>query len=401
MALEELLKKHRFESHPFDTWIAESEKNLPEWFVPPAFLKSVAGDSGDRRLTPRSNLVFGRPGDGKTAIRLTLERELESRAPNALVLRYIDFSRPLAVNRRPSIADHADEILRLGTIALIAVWHVESERYAGLNADQKRDLAWLVDRYYEQLPPQSREAYAGRISPLNARVKRSLALGVKGLVEGYNATISILKQEKIEPLQWGPPREASQSALDDPFLKIQRFWSVANAFGIEAVWILVDKVDESPGTQGAAAIFECVAELLLAQTLLEYRVDEKQVICFKIFLTHPDDLKPMLKNAGFRTDRVKSETISWTRKDLNEALTKRLAHFSSRNVTNFDQLCATEAQGTHDRLLDECGLRPRTLFRMAHEIFSALQRSGDPAAEKLSPSMVETGITAGKEAVVG
>jgi len=401
MGLEELLHRHRFESHPFDTWIAESEKSLPEWFVPPAFLKSVAGDSGGTKLTPRSHLVFGRPGDGKTAIRLTLERELETRAPDTLVLRYIDFSRPLASNRRPSIADHADEILRLGTIGLISVWQVEPERYSGLNIGQKADLASLIDRYYEQLPAQSRETYASRISPLNNRVKRFLTSGVKAAVEAYNVTISVLKKEKIVPTQWAAPAGSNAEGPDDPLLRIQRFWAVANAFGVESVWILVDKVDESPGTQGVNAIFECIADLLLTQTLLEFRVDEKQVICFKAFLTNPTDLRPMLKDAGFRTDRIKSELIAWTRKDLDEALRKRLAHFSNHNVDHFDQLCAPEASGTHDALLDACELRPRTLFRIAHEIFAELQRNGDRTTDKLSKSMVEIGIKAGKEAVVG
>lgn len=401
MGLRELLRRHRFEGHPFDTWIAESERNLPEWFVPPAFLPNIAGDSGGTTLLPRSHLVFGRPGDGKTAIRLTLERELESRAPNALVLRYTDFSRPLAVDRRPPVGEHIEELLRLGTIALISVWQSEPDRYTALSAGHKSELAWLVDRYYEQLPPQVRETYAGRISPLNNRIRRFLTQGVRIAVDAYNATVSILKQEKIEPIQWASPSATGQTALDDPFMRLQRFWGVVNAFRIDAVWVLVDKVDESPGTQGAEAIFKCVADLLLTPTVMEYRVDEKQVICFKVFLTHPAELGPMLKVAGFRPDRVKVETISWTRRDLDQAMTKRLGHYSNLNVTSFDALCAAEAIGTHDRLLDECGLRPRTLFRMAHEIFAQLQLSGDPAADKLSRSMVDAGIAAGKEAVVG
>src|SRR5205823_12227281 len=121
---------HGFVGHPFATWIAESEKNLPQWFVPPAFLKSVTGDTGDAKpLEPSSHIVFGRPGDGKTAIRLMLERELVDRAPNSLVLRYTDFTTPLSVNARPLLSDHVDEILRLGTIGLISVWQDEPKRY--------------------------------------------------------------------------------------------------------------------------------------------------------------------------------------------------------------------------------------------------------------------------------
>jgi hypothetical protein len=184
-------------------------------------------------------------------------------------------------------------------------------------------------------------------------------------------------------------------------LKLQRFWSVATALQLEEVWVLVDKVDEAPGTQTAPAIFDCIADLLLAENLMEFRVGEKQVMCFKVFLTHPRELQHLLKSAGFRTDRIKSESIAWSRKDLDSALTKRLVHFSNHNIGNFSELCAQDAQQTHDRLLDECDLRPRTLFRMAHEIFCELQRSGDSTADKLSKSMVDAGIRTAKEAVVG
>jgi hypothetical protein len=401
MGLSELLRRHGFESHPFETFIAESEKNLPEWFVPPAFLPNIAGDAGGTSLSPRSHLVFGRPGDGKTAIRLTLERELERRAPNVLVLRYIDFSRPLRADKRPPLGEHIDELLRLGTIALVSVWQSDPAQYAALSHGHKSELAWLVDRYYEQLPPQVRETYAGRISPLNNRVRRLLTQGVRAAVDAYNATISVLKQEKIEPIQWESSAAASQSGLDDPFMRLQRFWGVVNAFKVESVWVLIDKVDESTATVEAEAIFKCIADLLLTPTIMEYRVDEKQVICFKVFLTHPAEVEPMLKAAGFRRDRIKVESIKWTRKDLDTALQRRLSHFSKLNVSNFDNLCAADAIGTHDRLLDECGLRPRTLFRFAHEIFGQLQLTNDPTIEKFSRSMVDAGIAAGKEATVG
>lgn len=402
MGLQELLKKHRFAAHPFDTWIAEGERSLPEWFVPPAFLRTISGDAGGSSgpLVLRSNVVFGRPGDGKTAIRLILERELEARAPNALVLRYIDFSTPLSTNKRPSVGQHVDELLRLGTMGLLSVWQVDPTRYANLTGALKKELAWLVNSYYATLLPQVREAYADRISPFNHQVRKYLKQGAKLAIDGYNTVISILSKERIEPVKWNGP-VASDPEVMNPLLKVQRFWSVANAMGVGSVWILIDKVDEAPGTQSPEAIFDCVADLLLSQTLLEYQADNSQVIGFKVFLTYPDEMAALLKKAYFRYDRIKAERISWSRKDLNMALVKRLSHFSTGAVAHFDQICAAGAQGAHDRLLDGCELRPRTLFRMAHEVFAEFQRTADATSELLPQSAVDAGILAGRAAVVG
>ena len=78
MGLQQLLKKHRFNDHPFQTWIAEDEMYLTKWFVPPLFLDTVIGKTGgaSASLFPSSNLIFGRPGSGKTAIRKAIEMEL-------------------------------------------------------------------------------------------------------------------------------------------------------------------------------------------------------------------------------------------------------------------------------------------------------------------------------------
>ena len=66
---------------------------------------------------------------------------------------------------------------------------------------------------------------------------------------------------------------------------------------------------------------------------------------------------------------------------------------------NFDQLCLPEAKGTHDLLLDSAELRPRTLFRMAHEIFAEFQRRSNPKEVLIDEASIKSGIDAGKSAV--
>lgn len=125
------------------------------------------------------------------------------------------------------------------------------------------------------------------------------------------------------------------------------------------------------------------------------------MLCCKVFLTRPTEVQEHLKSAGFRTDRIKTAEIRWTRRDLNDALTKRLSHFSGTTVLHFDEICVPQAKGTHDKLLDKCDLRPRTLFRMAHEILAEFDLTSDFVADKLDPQSIERGIDRGLKAVVG
>ena len=301
---------------------------------------------------------------------------------------------------KPSLTDHVDEILRLGTVGLIGFWHGDPDRYTRLSVPEKAELAGLVYRYYETLPKTAKETYVYDLSPTVGRLTSIAKTGKRTVVEIYNATVSILKRDKIEPTDWAPEKgEASRGA--NPVLRLERFWALASAMGAGSLWVLIDGVDEAPNVSTGTDIFNAIADLLLSLPVMEFRQDERQVICVKVFLTRPDEVRPLLREAKFREDRVKLEEIRWLRGDMNNALTKRLAHFSANRVLGFDQLCVPNAEGTHDRLLDEAELRPRTLFRMAHEIFAAFQRRSGPSECLIDKQSTEDGIRAGKAAVFG
>jgi hypothetical protein len=290
---------------------------------------------------------------------------------------------------------HTDEILRLGTISLLAMWFQSKERYEKLGIMQRAELAGLVIEYYDVLPPSSKQLYTSTLSPYaGPALSIAKTLG-QSVVDGYNAFISILKKEKIEPTKWGA--SAAESDKGDPIIRLQRFWSLSQAMGIENIWVLIDGVDEHPSVRTGEAIFQCVAEILLNQRLIEFRDQDKQVMCFKTFLTRPDELRPLLDHEKFRKDRIPVRIIAWKRRDLDLALKRRLAHYSNRAVLSFDDICDPRLKGTHDRLLDECGLNPRTLFFMAYQILAAFQNA-EEGVSKLDRESIEDGIKLGKEA---
>jgi hypothetical protein len=99
--------------------------------------------------------------------------------------------------------------------------------------------------------------------------------------------------------------------------------------GVRSIWILVDSIDEAPGLSTPEEIYDAISNLLLSLPVMEYRQEFDQLICFKVFLTKPDVMKPLLKDGNFRFDRVKTDEIRWKRKDLDRCLKKRLAFFSN------------------------------------------------------------------------
>jgi hypothetical protein len=340
-----------------------------------------------------TNVIFGGPGSGKTALRSMMEREILKSVPDALVVRYIDFSGPLAVGPRPTVADHVEEILRVGTMSLLNYWYENQEKYAALGMNEKAEFAGLTTHYFETLSPETKELYSSKLSPIGSRMALVAKQGTRAMVEAYNTTISVLKREKIVPTDW-TTEAATMVNPAMPALRLRRFWSLARSMGVGSVWVLVDGVDEATGLANAELIFNCVADLLLAQSILEFRQDDFQVLCFKVFLTKPEEIVPRLEVAGFRRDRIKTETIAWTRKDLDTVLKRRLAHFSTNQVLHLDEICAADATGTHDRVLDEARLRPRLMFRIVHEILSCFQRDSSPGEHLLDRSSIDSGIKA-------
>lgn len=398
MGLVELLRSNGFEQNPFTAWRAEDEeRDLAQWFVPPSFFQDILGNVGNARqvLKPASHLVFGMPGGGKTATRRMLETELLAKSSGSLVIRYTDFNFVLhGSDGRPSLAQHVDELLRLGTIGLMTVWSESYDRYDKLSLSDRAELAGLIAEYYELLPSATKTAYLSGLSPYAGRAIAIAKRTGRTLIETYNATISILKREKIEPTKWNVVSAGSDKT--EPMIRLQRFWSLARSMGVENIWILIDGVDEHPRTRTGRAIFDCLAEILLNQRLIEFREADKQVICFKIFLTHPEELLPLLEAERFRKDRIPIRTIRWKRKHLDTALQLRLAYYSNRLVLDFDQICEPKLKGTHARMLDECGLNPRTLFLMGYHILAAFQ-SADSELTKLDKESIDEGIRLAKE----
>lgn len=392
MAKEHLLTHFNFYRDPFDTWMAEDERELlAEWFVEPPFIRALLGDTAvnRREYRPRSDLIFGRRGTGKTALRLRLESELGVKAPRALVTRYLDFGPVLQAGSKPPLAAHVEQILSVATIELIGFLAEDLERYRKLEAAHKAELFGLIAHYFDALSPEIRSRYQTELSPIAGRLGLIGSRIGKTVFDLYNGVINVVKMEKIEPSSWAPTADTNPIY---PITRLKRFYSLASAAGVDSIWVMIDGIDEVADVRSPQEIFDCLSGILLSHRLLEFRQGNRQTVCFKCFLTHPQELKPLLKAKDFRFDRIDSHEITLTQADINRAFVRRLSHFSNTKVSDFDTLCQPDAQGAHALLLKECGNSPRTLFRMCNKILLAFDRNEQTTSFLLDKVSIAQGI---------
>lgn len=392
MAKEHLLRHFLFHDDPFDTWTAEAERELLDnWFVEPPFIRALLGNTALKpdEFRPRSNLIFGRRGTGKTALRLRLETELSAKAPRAMVIRYLDLGPALRKGPKPSQSAHVEQILSVATMELIGFIALDRERYQQLQGAQRAELFGLVAHYYDALSPDVRSTYQTELSPIAGRLGIAGKQFGKTAVDLYNGVINVIKLEKVQQTSWALPSDADQ---DYPITRLQRFYSLANAAGVDSMWVMVDGVDEIEKVRSPQQIFDALSGILLSHRLLEFAQGGRETICFKCFLTHPQELKPLLKSEDFRFDRIDSYDIALTRGDINRAFVKRLSYFSNGKVTDFDSLCGPDAQSTHARLLNDCGDSPRMLFKMCNKILFAFDKSDQTESHLLDRASIDEGI---------
>ena len=97
LSLRDLLTLWDFKTHPFETYTAENEPRLPEYFVEPPYLDDMVGSASS--MAPA--IVFGARGIGKSAIRIYIESLCTKPNPEqdiggrAIAITYDDFTHAL------------------------------------------------------------------------------------------------------------------------------------------------------------------------------------------------------------------------------------------------------------------------------------------------------------------
>jgi hypothetical protein len=304
---------------PFALYEAEREGiRLSSFFVDRPYLYEVLGDPA----APQAAFLMAERGCGKTATRAMVAYECQHGKfkGRVLIVNYTDFGPLLAQ------VDHELSHLR-------AYHHVRAVMRCALKA------------IAEDIPPDNLES----LSEMNRKLLMGFAQELADSVSRFQ--IAAVIGDTGAELDWEglSPQEILQS-----------FAQLVVNMGREAIYVLVDRVDEMPematDPQKSVALLR---SLVAHQPLLEM-----PNVAFKFFL--PITVGAALQDSvTIRRDRVLVHVVRWDRDTLTELVRLRLRYFSHDHVTHLEDLCEPEARyAVMDRLINACESSPRTLLRL-------------------------------------
>ena len=144
---------------------------------------------------------------------------------------------------------------------------------------------------------------------------------------------------------------------------------------LQAVYVLVDRVDETPG--GRVAAVPLLTPLIEQPALLEL-----PNLAFKFFLDEQIG-ENAVQAAAVRPDRLAMRWIDRSESSLTTMVDQRIAYFSEGRWEHFEQLCNSSCRNTAlNRLIAAADGSPRTLLRICHTLFQVhVERTYDRASE--------------------
>ncbi len=370
------IKKLGFKKDPFLSTNADKEELLSEYFIAPDYYDDIWGDP----LSPSPVIVFGPRGSGKTAQKNMIESR-NSKIDSILTVNYTDHDLSTINNIDEITLDyHLEYLNRLLLVSVFAnINKVDGFTLATMFSFKKRQYLYkLAKRYLTNTPFSFHRNAINSLKTLEDlgvdvwdSFKKPINTLVKSLSKAKGAEIdlsevSIAKKENISN------KENFGVILD--YLKI---------LGYEAVYILIDKVDENDLTGGnnPEDSFKFIAPLLKNLEILE-----TDGVAFKFFLW--DELKIYFAKYG-RPDRVFSYYLEWSNTQLEEMLNNRVKTYSDGFVETFASLL--QEPSDLKKILFFSQGSPRDCIRICKRIISEQERSNNTML-KLSEATIERGI---------
>ena len=196
----------------------------------------------------------------------------------------------------------------------------------GLTSFQKQLLKFQVEKFLGTLSAAELEQGIESAKSFGDKAKEFLVKysgPLRGLIQ---AALIATGLGKIDI-----PLEIAEQAKQDESLyyHYQHLLEIAQRIGFESVYVLVDRVDETPATGDASTTFEFIWPLLADLRTLDTRGG-----ALKFFLW--DQIGPMMTDRRFRSDRIDLDKLDWTLDELERMLQLRLTAYSGGRVSSFD-----------------------------------------------------------------
>jgi len=141
-----------------------------------------------------------------------------------------------------------------------------------------------------------------------------------------------------------PAAEVNTAIEQEPGERLDLLGRLATRLGLQAVYVLIDRVDETQETtRSHATAYQMISPLMHELHLLEQRP-----FAFKFFL--PDYLFASYEEAGGRSDRIRNYHTQWRNEELEEMMKLRLAAHSNKRVLSLQALLSDDGDAA-DRLV--------------------------------------------------
>lgn len=372
-ALQFWLLNNGFDSNPFaskeaDFEVATDQSRVVDYFVRAVWVDQILGDVRQ----PRSAVLAARRGFGKSASRLMVEYECRRGriADEVLAATYTNFERALLAQRGEGKYTlhqaHLHSIVECCCLALLEYLRENPDQIARLGYGGSYLLEALLAKFTSLVEPFRLDETLRRVNAdekvLNSK---SFLRAVKSGNLGELLDVSNLGSERpwLELLGQAAAYDGAPPTLN--LALIEDMARLAKLVGLQAIYVLVDRVDELPETAADPA----AGAELLRPLLADLRLMEVPGLAFKFFL--PDEVVALLfASRELRPDRLTRYEINWSTPQLINFLHNRLLAYSHDNSLNsLAPFCDLEfAEEVDGELSRRAEGSPRNLLRLS-ELF--------------------------------
>lgn len=376
MNLSDYVERLGFQTNPFQHTNADKEVDyIEKYFISPDYFEDVWGDI----YNPVSNIVYAPRGAGKTAQRIMIEKRA-FKTNNVVAISYInhDFSNIRSI-QEINLNYHLTYLNRLLLLSFFSrLNNLPHFKYVHIFDFSERQYIYKLVKNYLYETPISFPKQA--LNSLKTLPDKACEVWNNFKEPITNIISQISKKQGVEvDISSLNVDENLKSSHRENFLNLV---NLINRVGIDAIYFLIDKVDETTLTgNNPKDSYQLIADLIKDLELLE-----TDNVGFKFFIW--DALKPMCIEQA-RPDRVFSYELIWTEKSILQMLDKRVKTFSEGKVKKFVSLFDDKRSVGRIVLMGQ--LSPRDCIRICQRALSE-QFKDNEYADRISLESVNKAI---------
>lgn len=364
-----------FDSNPFQSTNAEEEDRLEKYFITPPYFDSVWGNP----QKPKSVVIFAPRGGGKTAQRKMIEFRSKSNE-KVLCVSYsrFEFAKKIQLI---SLSDHLQKIIQIILIGILTKLNEDPTLIKNLDEKDKRYLKSLVNKHLTKISEQDFKNAIDSLSNYSDKAKKiwndhlgtiNVAINIILSKLGFNS-VDIRRNYNVEHFE-----ESEKYQLE----KIRKITLKMN---FSAIYVLIDRVDESSLTGNDASLSSKLIEPLLKDLDLL----EMDGFGFKFFLW--DQLQDYCRK-HLRTDRISYHSLKWKDEELRLMLSRRLQAYSNNKINSFSKIVDSNLPLNVNSLIILFAQKsPRNTIRIIQDII-AEQREINSNTRLISSEAVIRGV---------